>query len=254
MKFHGSSDPDRIVDWPKEAEILAIEREILDLSQGIAGVKEPPNELWQRAHPFAKEIQKPYIREGYDQRDYDRAEGEYFRGIQMWCDHTDDYLDYLSAYSAQERPTISHPASSAPSDVLAVDYEVAISFAGEDRPVARQLADGLRDRGRRVFYDEYEEANLWGHDLYTHLSNVYKNRARFVIILISHAYRDKLWTKHELRSAQARAFSENKDYILPLRVDETEIDGVLPTTGYLHLRDHSIADVIEILEAKLNNA
>jgi hypothetical protein len=46
------------------------------------------------------------------------------------------------------------------------DYDLALSFAGEDRPVAESLAGLLRDDGVRVFYDAYEKAALWGKDLY----------------------------------------------------------------------------------------
>ena len=45
-------------------------------------------------------------------------------------------------------------------------YDVTISFAGEDRPVAERLASLLVTKGLNVFYDEYERANLWGKDLY----------------------------------------------------------------------------------------
>lgn len=65
------------------------------------------------------------------------------------------------------------------------DYDVALSFAGEDRTHAQSLADALRQRYIRVFYDEYEKAALWGKDLYAHLSDVYQNRARYCVILIS---------------------------------------------------------------------
>ena len=30
----------------------------------------------------------------------------------------------------------------------------------------------------RVFYDEYERAELWGKDLYSHLDEVYRRSAR----------------------------------------------------------------------------
>lgn len=40
-------------------------------------------------------------------------------------------------------------------------YQVAISFAGEDRPIARQIAENLTQRGIEIFYDGYEEASLW---------------------------------------------------------------------------------------------
>jgi hypothetical protein len=71
-------------------------------------------------------------------------------------------------------------------------YDVALSFAGEDRSYAKQLADALRGRGIKVFYDDYEKANLWGKDLYTHLSEVYQNNAHYVVMFISHHYAAKV--------------------------------------------------------------
>lgn len=55
-------------------------------------------------------------------------------------------------------------------------------------------------------------------------------------MFISQAYQKKLWTNHERESAQARAFKENKDYILPARFDDTAIPGIRPTRSYIHLR------------------
>ena len=38
------------------------------------------------------------------------------------------------------------------------EFEVALSFAGEDRSLASKLANILRRRGVKVFFDEYEKA------------------------------------------------------------------------------------------------
>jgi hypothetical protein len=51
-------------------------------------------------------------------------------------------------------------------------YDVALSFAGEDRQIAARLAKLLKGRDISVFYDKYEQANLWGKDLYEHLADV----------------------------------------------------------------------------------
>ena len=40
-------------------------------------------------------------------------------------------------------------------------YEVALSFAGEDRSFAETVAEGLREHGIAVFYDNYEPEQLW---------------------------------------------------------------------------------------------
>ncbi len=112
-------------------------------------------------------------------------------------------------------------------------YDVALSFAGEDRKYADELAQRLKSLNIRVFYDEYEQTTLWGKNLYTHLSEVYQKEARFCVMFLSQNYAQKLWTNREREAAQARAFQENKEYILPIRLDDTEIPGILITTGYL---------------------
>ena len=57
-------------------------------------------------------------------------------------------------------------------------FEVALSFAGEDRPYVRRVATALQRAGVRVFYDEYEQATLWGKDLYVHLRELYRTGAQ----------------------------------------------------------------------------
>ena len=118
-----------------------------------------------------------------------------------------------------------------------LEYDVVLSFAGEDRKYVEQTAKYLRNKGVKVFYDNYETVDLWGKDLYQHLDNVYQRKAKYAVIFISEAYSKKLWTNHELKGAQARAFSENEEYILPVRFDDTEIPGIRKTVGYLSLTD-----------------
>lgn len=131
------------------------------------------------------------------------------------------------------------------------DYDVCLSFAGENRDYVESVAAILRERGFRVFYDKYEEVKLWGKDLYEHLDDVYRKTARYCILFISQAYRDKLWTNHERQSAQARAFRENQDYLLPVRFDDTEIPGLRETIGYIDLRHKTAEELAEMIEIKI---
>ena len=132
------------------------------------------------------------------------------------------------------------------------EFDVALSFAGEDRQHAKKLADLLNACGCTVFYDEYEQANLWGKNLYVHLSSIYKDKARYCVVFLSKSYAEKPWTRHELESAQARAFNEISEYILPVRIDDIEIPGILSTIGYLDLRQMSIEEVHQALVQKLS--
>ena len=133
------------------------------------------------------------------------------------------------------------------------EYDIALSFAGENREYVHQVAILLRDSGVKVFYDLFEEANLWGKDLYEYLSDIYKNKALYTIMFISEHYGRKAWSTHERKSMQARAFQENQEYVLPARFDNTPIPGVLPTVGYISLTGRSPSAFAETIRKKLIN-
>lgn len=131
------------------------------------------------------------------------------------------------------------------------DYDVCFSFAGEDREYVSNVAEALRNKGIRVFYDEYEEVELWGKDLYVHLDDVYKNAARYCVLFISDNYSKKLWTNHERQSAQERAFKENTEYILPARFDDTPIPGLRDTVGYIDISQKAPDKFSELIIKKV---
>ena len=134
------------------------------------------------------------------------------------------------------------------------EYDVVLSFAGEDRLYVEEVAQHLKTAGVKVFYDEYEQAALWGKDLYEHLDEVYRRMGRYCVMFISRAYSDKLWTNHERQSAQARAFQESQEYILPARFDDTEIPGMLTTVGYVDLQGLTPKQLSDLTIAKLGRA
>ena len=131
-------------------------------------------------------------------------------------------------------------------------YDVVLSFAGEDRRHADILAKELKALGLVVFYDEDERADLWGKDLYQYFQSVYRDQARYCVILISRHYVAKRWTRHELQQAQARVFrSSDDEYILPLRLDDTEVPGLNETVAFLDLRHIEVASVARFVLQKL---
>ena len=131
-------------------------------------------------------------------------------------------------------------------------FDVALSFAGEDRAYVEKVAEGLRARNIRVFYDKYETASLWGKNLYDHLADVYQNQSRFTILFISRFYANKVWTNHERQNAQARALNENREYILPARFDDTEVPGLTRSTGFIDLRITKPAQLVELIVEKIS--
>jgi hypothetical protein len=133
-------------------------------------------------------------------------------------------------------------------------YDIAISFAGEDRAVVEEFVNALAAHDISVFYYPWEQAQLWGQDLYQHLNMIYQQAAQYCVIFISEHYARKAWTQHELRSAQARAFQQNSEYILPIKLDDTELPGLPSTIAYIDLRRTPIQEVVHLVSEKIGIA
>lgn len=130
-------------------------------------------------------------------------------------------------------------------------YDVALSFAAEDREYVHRVADALAAKGVKVLYDNFEEADRWGKDLYSHLAETYGSRARFTAMFVSAAYGAKVWTNRERETAQARAFTQNSEYVLPVRIDDTEIPWMLPATRYVRASKKTPEELASLLVAEL---
>ena len=63
-------------------------------------------------------------------------------------------------------------------------------------------------------------------------------------------YAAKTWTNHERKSPQARVFGEKKEYILPIRIDDTEIPGLPETVGFTSLKDTLISAITDLAYKK----
>jgi len=131
-------------------------------------------------------------------------------------------------------------------------YDVALSFAGEQREYVEAVAERLKAAGVQVYYDVFQGTDQWGRDLVAHFDEVFRKRSRFVVPFLSKEYAAKAWPRHELRSALARAVEAEDRYILPVRFDDTDIPGLPPTIRHedaTKLRPDELAKkIIEVLE------
>jgi hypothetical protein len=130
-------------------------------------------------------------------------------------------------------------------------FEIALSFAGEDRSYVEQVAGALRARGIRVFYDAFEQVDMLGKDLTAHLADIYKNKADYCAIFISTHYAQKTWPQFERQHAQERALAQKREYILPIRLDNSEIPGLPSTICHLDARRLSVSAIADVLIQKI---
>lgn len=131
------------------------------------------------------------------------------------------------------------------------EFDVAISFAGSEREVARTIALVAKDNGLRVFFDESYPSELWGKNLVEELSDIYTNRARFCLIICSVEYARRAYTNAERRAALDRALRSENEYILPVRTDEAWIEGLPEATRAFDLRESTAQEIGRALVMKV---
>ncbi|MDD3764513.1 MAG: TIR domain-containing protein [Nevskiales bacterium] len=133
-------------------------------------------------------------------------------------------------------------------------YSIAISFAGEDRPFAEDVAQRLKNAGIAVFYDQFEQHDLWGKDLYETLRSIYTRECRYCLLVLTSNYLTKMWAIFERRQIIDRlAHEHGSDCVLPVRLDgfDEEIPGLSGGIGYLSCKSAEAAYVVEMLSRKL---
>jgi TIR domain len=114
------------------------------------------------------------------------------------------------------------------------EFDVCISFAGEDREIAKRIASLVKRNGmkRKVFYDDFEKVTLWGEELTRYLRKIYSEQSKYCIVLFSHAYARRVWTRHEYRAALTRVVREEGAYILPVALDIAAVPEEFSSVGY----------------------
>ncbi|MCI9083429.1 MAG: TIR domain-containing protein [Lachnospiraceae bacterium] len=130
------------------------------------------------------------------------------------------------------------------------DYDVALSFAGENRDYAEKLATKLREKGVQVFYDNWNKASIWGENLDTFLGKTYKYNSLFCVTIISKSYCEKEWTMRELKFIQQREL-QGEVYWLPLLLENVNMPELPDDKGKLYVWEFSIDEIVEILCEKI---
>lgn len=131
-------------------------------------------------------------------------------------------------------------------------YDVALSYASEDRKHAEEIAKALQSAGKHVFFDHDVRSRLWGKGLSEELNEIYSKRATFCVLLVSDHYKNKRWTMEELRAAvNGAARSGKSDFILPVQLDTTSLEELPEDIVYIHIKEGS-ENISEDIIAKLD--
>jgi hypothetical protein len=98
------------------------------------------------------------------------------------------------------------------------DFDFAISFAGENRPLAKTIADQLETLDCAIFYDEFFEANYLGKAWHSKFKEVFASQCRFVVCLLDKYHLEKIWPTFERECFSPRVPEEA---VIPIFLDDT---------------------------------
>jgi hypothetical protein len=129
-------------------------------------------------------------------------------------------------------------------------FTFALSFAGSDRKLAREIRDLLKAEGFSVFFDEDYEHELIGRDASLYLRDVYTRNSRFCIVLISRQYDRRQWTQLERESIQSRELTGERGILIPVRLEDYAPEWLPATRIYFDLTDRPVAKLISVLKKK----
>jgi len=130
-------------------------------------------------------------------------------------------------------------------------FQIALSFAGEQRDFVQRVASSLIVRGIDVFFDAEEEVSLWGKDLAEEFQRIYMDASHAVAMFISRQYEETPWARHERRAALATALRLRREYVLPIRFDDTTLPGLNPDIAYVTVGERTPEDIADMIARKL---
>lgn len=102
-------------------------------------------------------------------------------------------------------------------------FDAAISYAAPDIKIADEIYAALTNKKFNVFYDRGGrseiKADMWGKYLDDYLTEIFRDRVRFCIILVSKSYINRAWAGVERKAARHRQIVEQREFILPISLD-----------------------------------
>jgi hypothetical protein len=102
-------------------------------------------------------------------------------------------------------------------------YDVAISFAGENRELARFIAESLEELDVPIFFDEQFEANFLGKTWARQFQEIFSEKSRLVVCILDKHHLEKIWPTFERELFMPRIAEES---VIPIFLDGTKFPGV----------------------------
>lgn len=103
------------------------------------------------------------------------------------------------------------------------EFDFAISFAGENRDLARVIVQQLEILDCSVFFDELYESNYLGKAWRKTFLDIFSKRSRLVVCLLDAHHANKIWPTFERECFEPRVVDEA---VIPIFLDDTSFPGI----------------------------
>ena len=103
------------------------------------------------------------------------------------------------------------------------EFDIAISFAGENRELARAITEQLEMLDTHVFFDENFDANYLGRAWRTEFDRIFSHDSRLVVCLLDSHHNEKMWTTFERECFRPRVADAS---VIPIMLDDTKFVGI----------------------------
>lgn len=135
-------------------------------------------------------------------------------------------------------------------------YDIAVSFAGEQRGYVRETVAACKAKGLRVFFDEDKTNDWWGKNFIQEQRRTYSSQTRFFVPFLSSDYLAKPIPMDEFASAMMTAVKLGDGYILPVIMGNADVPAELlhPHIGYLRSETFTPDQLADELVKKVKSA
>jgi hypothetical protein len=138
-------------------------------------------------------------------------------------------------------------------DITTHQFDIALSFPGNARPLAEEIAGTLEEwlGPDQCFYDLNYQAQLARPSLDVLLHNIYRDRSKLIVAFIGSAYQGRPWCGLELRAIHDIILQRGHERIMYVRLDDGRVDGVNSTDGYVDARIHDATRIAQLIQQRL---
>jgi len=132
------------------------------------------------------------------------------------------------------------------------EYDLVFSVAGEDKEFAQVVKDILKKQDVKSWIYTENEHELLGRDMNIAFQNLFVNKAKHAVVIVSKFHVQKPWTTEERQFILDR-FRKDPEYLLPISIDGNRLPGISDSIGYLDVKGRNASEVAQIIYKRIMN-